>query len=92
MARQGSSGSMCTTANNQREVYGSVVVQDWEVDGGEGNVTLNIANIIFNLTSSEFIELTGCREGIYYTHALLPRVDWLANLLLLLPCIQWVPL
>ena len=66
VARQGSSGSMCTTANNQREVYGSVVVQDWEVDGGEGNVTLNITNRVVNTTSLEqYRQLTGCQEGTF---------------------------
>ena len=58
------SGFLCTTANNQREAYSSVVVLDREVDGMEGNVTLNITETVVNATSLEqYIELTGCQDG-----------------------------
>ena len=58
------SGSMCTSANNQREAYSSVVVMDWEENGSDGNVTLNITSGVVNATSSaEYIRLTGCRDG-----------------------------
>ena len=58
------SGSMCTSANNQREAYSSVVVMNWEETGSDGNVTLNITSRVVNATSSaEYIRLTGCRDG-----------------------------
>ena len=58
------SGSLCTTANNQREAYSSVVVSDLEENGDEGRVILNITQNAVNVTSLEqYIDLTGCRDG-----------------------------
>ena len=60
----GESGSLCTTANNQRETYSSVVILDREGNGMEGNLTLNITQSVVNVTSLEqYVELTGCRDG-----------------------------
>ena len=58
------SGSLCTTANNQREAYSSVVVLDLEENGEVGSLILNITQNAVNVTSLEqYIDLTGCRDG-----------------------------
>ena len=59
------SGSLCTTANNQREAYSSVVVSDLEGSGMKGNINLNVTTYVLNLPSIQYTKLTGCREGIY---------------------------
>ena len=59
------SGSLCTTANNQREAYSGVVVLDMERCGMMGNVSLNITAHVLSLPSVvQYTELTGCREGM----------------------------
>jgi hypothetical protein len=58
------SGSLCTTANNQRKAYSSVVVSDLEGSGMMGNVSLNITANVLNLPSMQYTELIGCREGM----------------------------
>ena len=64
--RQGNAGSLCTTANNQREVYSSVLVMDWEENGEDGSVTLNVTNVVMNVsTLAEYTSLTGCVEGTH---------------------------
>ena len=60
------SGSLCTTANNQREAYSSAVVSDLEGNGIKGNISLNITAYVLNLPSIQYTELTGCREGMNY--------------------------
>jgi hypothetical protein len=58
------SGSLCTTANNQREAYSSVVVSDVEGNGQEGSLILNITQNVVNVTSlQQYMDLTGCRDG-----------------------------
>ena len=61
------SGSLCTSANNQREAYNStVLVLDREENGEEGSLILNFSLIDseMNVTSLEqYTELTGCRDG-----------------------------
>ena len=64
--RRGNAGSLCTTANNQREVYSSVLTMDWEENGEEGSVTLNVTNVVRNVsTLADYTSLTGCVEGMY---------------------------
>ena len=58
------SGSLCTTANNQREAYSSVVVSDLEGNGMMGNISLNVTAYVLNLPSMQYTELTGCTEGM----------------------------
>ena len=58
------SGSLCTTANNQREAYSNVVVSDLEGNGMMGNISLNVTAYVLNLPSMQYTELTGCREGM----------------------------
>ena len=60
------SGSLCTTANNQREAYSSVVILDWEENGMEGNVSLDTAQTVVNVSTLEqYTEITGCRDGTF---------------------------
>ena len=63
------SGSLCATTENQQEAYSSVVVLDWEGDGMDGTVVLDITNRVMRNVSSfaEYVELTGCLEGTYMT-------------------------
>ena len=57
-------GKLFTTANNQRDAYGSVFVVDWEESGEDGNVTLDVTNIVVNVSNlTAFTMLTGFREG-----------------------------
>ena len=58
------SSSLCTTTNNQREAYSSVVVLDWEENGMVGNLSFDITTGVFSVSSlDEYIELTGCSES-----------------------------
>ena len=56
------SGSLCTTANNQRDAYSTMVVLDLEANGMEGNVSLNFNSTLLT-SQEEYIHVTGCREG-----------------------------
>ena len=56
------SGSLCTTANNQRDAYSTMVVLDLEANGMEGNVSLNFNSTLLT-SQEEYTQLTGCREG-----------------------------
>ena len=57
-------GKLFTTANNQRDAYGSVLVMDWEENGEDGNVTLDVTSIVLNVsTLAEFIRWTEFEEG-----------------------------
>ena len=56
------SGFLCTTANNQRDAYSTMVVLDFEANGMEGNVSLNINSSVLT-SQEEYTQVTGCREG-----------------------------
>ena len=59
------SGSMCTTANKQGEAYSRVIVLDWEENGMEGNLSLNLDTRRVS-TLVEYTRLSECVEGIHY--------------------------
>ena len=56
------SGSLCTTANNQRDAYSTMVVLDLEANGMNGSVSLNFNSSLAS-SQEEFIQVTGCRDS-----------------------------
>ena len=71
VTRDGSTGLLYTNSNNQREAYSSVVVMDWEENGIDGNVTLNVTSGVKRVTSlAEYSKLTGFKEGTVCTTTL----------------------
>ena len=61
VTRSGSSGSLCTVADNQLEAYKSVEVFDLEADGNLGSLGLNVSSNALD-DEEEYIRLTGCRD------------------------------
>ena len=64
----GGSSSVCTMANNQKDAYRSVEAFDIKMNGGDGDVRLDITQTAVVLTmEAEFIDVTGCRLPSKYT-------------------------